>query len=106
MSDRAAGMERQGLYRDCVWLGLWRSWLGQRSRKHAIARLGPLCTDLAVGARWAAVARQWVRRLKPLRLRVPRGFAGGEGVVLQLDLWRGRQVQLDRALFRERVGLD
>jgi hypothetical protein len=45
-------MGRVGLVMACTWLGFWRFVIGQRSRKHAIARLGPLCTDLAVVAEW------------------------------------------------------
>src|SRR6476469_2305636 len=41
------------------WLGFWRCAIGERSRKHAIARLGPRRPALAVGGPWTGSGKAW-----------------------------------------------
>src|SRR6476619_541309 len=55
----AGGMARQGMDRGWGWLGFWRFVIGERSRKHAIARLGPRRPALAVVLGWLTQVRAW-----------------------------------------------
>jgi len=66
---RGAAQARERLVVTCTLLGFWRSLIGEWSRKHAIARLGPRRPALGVvwrrSARGAAGECERQRRLAP-----------------------------------------
>ena len=58
-SGRAAGSARGCMVMTWVLLGFWGFVIGERSRKHAIARLGPRRPALALGGRWRRTGDWW-----------------------------------------------
>src|SRR4029078_13697085 len=82
-----SGSARGGMVGGWGLLGFWRFVVGERSRKHAIARLGP--RRPALGVVWG-----WVRapgeRLCPRRRRRRVGAVRGSGAFTTLRRWPRR----------------